>query len=111
MAAIQTARLQHPRLAAQSEARLRRLASERIKHHQLPAGTDVHVWAGPGIGELCALCGEPVGPEQTEYEVDEQGNGTVRTFRLHVPCHAAWFAELTDPRHTGSTPGDSRTCR
>jgi hypothetical protein len=100
MTGMQTARLEHPELASQREARLRRIASERIQHHLLPVGTDVHLWAGPGMGELCALCGEPVRPEQTEYEVDERGNDRVRTFRLHVPCHAAWFAELNDPQNS-----------
>jgi len=104
MTTIQTA---HPTCAAQNEARLRRIAHERVKHHLLPAATDMRLWAGPGTGGLCALCGEPVGPEQIEYEVDEPGNGTVRTFRLHVRCHAAWLAELTDLRCSRHDSGDS----
>jgi hypothetical protein len=108
---IQIAHLEHPTLAAQSEARLRRVASERIKQHLLPAGTEVRLWGGPGAGELCALCGEPVRPEQIEYEVDEQRNGATRTFHLHVPCYALWFAELTGLRCSVKSSDDSTAYR
>lgn len=86
--------------ATQTESELRGFASERIKRHLLPTGTGIQVWAGPGTGELCSLCGMPVGREETEYEIDECECGTVRTFRLHVPCHAVWYAELTALRST-----------
>lgn len=28
------------------------------------------VWAGPGHGELCAACVQPIAPNETEFEVD-----------------------------------------
>lgn len=54
----------------------------------------MQVWAGPGSGQPCSLCGEPVEREEIEYEVEESARGALHTYRLHVPCHSLWYSEL-----------------
>jgi hypothetical protein len=92
-------------MAKHVEAHLPRLALERVQQHLLPATTRGPLWAGPGSGGACSLCGEPLSPVEIEYEVEEGTRENRRTFRLHIACHTAWEAALTEP------PTDVVDCR
>jgi hypothetical protein len=46
-------------------------------------------WAGPGSGQLCAVCARVIAETETEYEV---GNGAGRLY-AHQPCYAIWYEE------------------
>jgi hypothetical protein len=78
------------------ETHLPRLALERVQRHLLPATTRVPLWAGPGSGGACSLCGELLSPIEIEYEVEDGSRENRRTFRLHIPCHAAWEEALRE---------------
>jgi hypothetical protein len=48
------------------------------------------LWAGPGGGEICAVCTEPIPPRETEFEVDLSSGATLR---LHRKCYTLWLEE------------------
>ena len=47
-------------------------------------------WAGNGFGKRCSACGEPIRPEEIEFEVDLPSGAHLR---LHRHCHALWEDE------------------
>ena len=91
-----TAKPRGPMAAKRIETHLPRLALERVQRHLLPATTRVPLWAGPGSGGACSLCGEPLSPVEIEYEIEEGVCENRRTFRLHIRCHAVWEAALRE---------------
>jgi hypothetical protein len=75
-----------------SEPELRRIARAQIDQGHLPCDTPAHTWGGQGEGKLCELCGQRIGPEEIEYEVQMMADRDL-TCRFHWRCHAAWRAE------------------
>lgn len=71
---------------------------ERVEQRLLPMTTRVALWAGPGSGAACSLCGEVVGRDEIEYEVEERASEGVRIYRFHMACHAAWETALSASR-------------
>jgi hypothetical protein len=75
-----------------SEPELHRLVRARIDDRRLPCDPPAKMWGGRGTGALCEVCGEPIGPDEIEYEVQLVANQPL-ICRLHLRCHAAWCAE------------------
>ena len=73
------------------EKSLRRIARERCESGELPNNHPVGTWAGPGNGQPCALCDEPIAVSQVEYEVDVPDGTVRRVFRFHILCHQVWL--------------------
>ena len=73
---------------------------------------------GRGRGAPCAICGEPITPDEDEYElVFVAGTDpTARTiYETHPPCLSAWETERKtllgldehQPKPTGALPGSA----
>lgn len=69
-----------------------RKAREAIEAGKLPLRTPDRMWGGPGTGSRCAVCGEPVRPDETEleFELPQDGSFARQTSRVHTRCFAAW---------------------
>ena len=51
---------------------------------------------GPGSGDVCAVCGEPVARHLIDLEMEFARPGvTPDTLHLHLRCFAAWEFERT----------------
>jgi hypothetical protein len=70
---------------------LRRRAREEIQKGRLPDSAPASIWGGRGSGLPCAVCGDPILPNQVEYEISESSG--VDSLRFHLPCHAVWQLE------------------
>ena len=77
---------------------LRRLAQERIESGQLPCDPAARMWGSRGSGATCALCGQSIGPNEIEYEVEMSVNGVTDTLQFHRVCHSVWHAECEGER-------------
>lgn len=75
------------------EQELRPVARERIATGQLPCAAASRMWGGYGTGQLCSLCGEPIQPEEIEYEIEHDDAAAVRALRFHVVCQSVWQLE------------------
>lgn len=71
------------------EKELREQARALIADGQLPAIRSGRCWGSKGNGKGCSLCGEPVGREEVEFEIEDGG----RVYAFHFDCHAAWQLE------------------
>jgi hypothetical protein len=50
------------------------------------------IWAGPGAGATCSICGATAGPDDVEFELEftseiEAGS---QTYHVHASCFTAW---------------------
>lgn len=72
-----------------SKDELLRLAHDRVAGG-LPCRPPERMWAGPGAGFDCSLCGRPVTDKELEYELQFSIFPNVVTCRFHRPCHEAW---------------------
>jgi len=81
------------------EPLLREKARAAIRAGKLPSRRPDRTWGGPGIGEPCTICGEPIRRDQLEFEI--QLHATVR--RLALTGIASTSA--------ASRPGSSRAHR
>ena len=76
------------------ERSLRDTAREAIRTGRLPARPPSRTLAGPGSGEACVLCGETIGHDQMEVELEyaRRAGDTIdiERHRLHPPCCIAW---------------------
>jgi hypothetical protein len=80
------------------EAPLREFARHAIRKGTLPRRDPARTWAGPGRGELCAVCEKPITQHQLEYEGEFARDGDapiVDKFHFHLRCFAAWEFERT----------------
>ena len=89
------------------KAALRRKARQAIEAGKLPLCGPDGMWGGLGTGVVCAVCGEPVRPEQLGYELEFAGGDTpgVRTHATHIPCFAAWEYERQNFQGSIATRG------
>jgi len=86
------------------EAELRRRAREFIRGGRLPAVPPSIDWKGPGSGRICALCGDSIGRDQMECEIEVMAKATSRDkYVFHAQCYLLWElerrqAESPDPK-------------
>jgi len=62
----------------------------------VPRIRPARLFGGNGTGVRCAVCGEVIKPQQTEFEVEFNRHGIapgIDRYRLHSPCLRAWEAE------------------
>jgi hypothetical protein len=79
-----------------NEAALRRLARLVLENGKLPRRDPNRTWGGPGVGAACAICDQPVTPEEIEYEVRAPGTDS------RVPHHRDTLPRLRwQPRIKG----------
>jgi hypothetical protein len=78
---------------------------QRLADGRLPLIAPNSVLAGYGTGRCCAACGEPIDPDQVQYELDDVG------IAFHLVCHTVWQQECLDriTEVRPATPGDSAT--
>ena len=69
---------------------LRLLIQEKIADGRLPSAPLPRVWDGPGTGQTCDGCSEPVTHAQTVVENFDAGS---RAVRFHVACFHVWNVE------------------
>jgi hypothetical protein len=69
-------------------ARTRESIQQRLHSGGLPRTPPRRMWAGRGTGAKCDGCGDPISPEQVEYEF--QYAAEARTFRMHLGCAGVW---------------------
>ncbi|HEX7035694.1 MAG TPA: hypothetical protein VF210_07960 [Pseudomonadales bacterium] len=72
-------------------------ARQAIRAGKLPARRPDRTWGGTGSGSPCAICGQPVTPDEVEIELEfagDYGGRTDRGFHVHVRCLSAWELEL-----------------
>ena len=91
------------------EIALRGKIREAIRAGKLPTQAPERMWAGPGGGLPCLLCGEPVQRDEIEYELVFAQGADAKAVSQHVhgQCFAAWeierrqAADAATPRATG----------
>ena len=74
---------------------LKAKARKAIHSGKLPATKPSCAWGGPGSGTPCALCRDPVRPDQIEMEIEYRRDGArgLDNYHLHLRCFAAWELE------------------
>ena len=78
----------------QLEKDLRLLARELMAKGQLPTQVaPSKMWGAYGTGKHCNLCGQPIRPDEVEYEL-EYGVEPVTHLRFHIVCHSVWQLEV-----------------
>jgi hypothetical protein len=74
---------------------------EKVRHAilagKLPKQEPAATFGGRGEGASCAICGEPVAPDQIEFEIEfAPGAGTDAgpgPYHLHARCFRVWETE------------------
>jgi hypothetical protein len=79
-----------------NEASIRRSVRQKLEEGTLPREDPARTWAGPGLGQRCVVCEEPIARTETEYEL--QFGIDLRSLRFHRLCQAAWDAERSRVR-------------
>jgi hypothetical protein len=82
----------HRALDSDEEA-LRQKAHEKLRSGELPREAETRLWAGPGIGLPCGVCGNLIGRHETEYEAQFPAGYALRIVRFHRMCHVVWQLE------------------
>ena len=75
------------------ELLLREKAREAIRNGNVPIAKPGRTWGGPGTGEACAVCGEPVRRSDLGFELEFQPE--TAKYHFHIRCLAAWEFERT----------------
>lgn len=70
--------------AKPDNAALLERARRAIATHELPLGVSSRVWGGRGSGKPCSLCGQTIGFNDVEIELDGIDA------RFHSKCHLLW---------------------
>ena len=84
-----------------NEAPVRDLARGVLQAGTLPRRDPDRTWGGKGVGLPCTVCGEPIPPTETEYELEFSHDGAnpgLDRFHLHLRCFSAWEMERTSSR-------------
>lgn len=80
------------------ESKLRAHACEAIRARRLPAQRPEKVLGGSGSGEICAVCRDPVAPEQLGFEFEVTLDLGLRAVaQLHVRCFRAYERACREP--------------
>ena len=75
---------------------LRDKAREAIRAGKLPSRRPDRTLTGPGIGEVCTICGEPIKWDQLEVEIvfaRKRSSLGPNRYHVHIRCFAAWEFE------------------
>lgn len=78
------------------DTRTRTRAREAIQAGALPNRRPDGMWGGPGAGDDCAICREPVSHGEVEFELEFARDDDPRCldkYHLHMRCFAAWESE------------------
>jgi hypothetical protein len=67
----------------------------KVKAGALPTHGARRRWVAPGRGERCDGCGDPIGPDETELEIDFRN---ALLLRFHVACFKTWESFDRNPR-------------
>jgi len=68
-------------------------ARRAIADRELPPGASSRVWGGRGSGQPCSLCGQPIGFNDVEIELE--GVEAAASVRFHSKCHLLWLEACT----------------
>ena len=68
---------------------LRQRAREAIRGGKIPQHPVKRMWGGPGAGEACTICSQPVGGLGIDLEFSQE----TAKYAVHIDCFAAWQAE------------------
>jgi hypothetical protein len=63
-------------------------ARRAIAARELPPEVKSRVWGGRGSGQLCSLCGQRIGFNDVEIELE--GSDGAAGVRFHSKCHLLW---------------------
>jgi hypothetical protein len=97
-------------MSSTKEAGLREKIREAIQEGRLPEQRPTHTWGGRGSGAPCAVCGQPISPDEFEFELEYarpwngngNGNGGSRNgangngranLNVHLSCCSTWESE------------------
>lgn len=72
--------------------RLNQKAREAISAGRIPDRAPESIWGGPGVGVPCPVCGQPVKPDESGFELEFVHPGAHSRYEVHVPCFHAWEA-------------------
>jgi hypothetical protein len=72
------------------EITLRLRVRQLVETGEVPCEEPGKTWAGRGNGTHCAACGEPITPNEVEFEAELSSGATLRLHRL---CHDVWREE------------------
>ena len=78
------------------EGTLWKRAREAVETGKLPNRRPTCMWGGSGVGASCAICEDPLEPDELEYEVEFDqidGSAASQGYHIHVRCYAAWELE------------------
>ena len=73
---------------------------------KLPTCPLKRMWGGPGSGNCCAICEQPVKPDELEYELQfpqERDGRAGGNCHVHIGCFLAWQSLRQTPE---LSPGD-----
>jgi hypothetical protein len=59
----------------------------KVKGGALPTDGVRRRWVGPGRGELCDGCGDPIASNETGFEIDFRN---ALLLRFHIECFRTW---------------------
>ena len=80
-------------------AMLRERAREAILSGRLPRASPDRRFGGFGFEATCAVCGERIGREQMQTEIEFNRHGLppgIDRYHLHPRCYTAWETERRD---------------
>lgn len=85
---------------------LRQKARQAIRDRKMPRRYPERLWGGPGTGARCAICDEPMGPDDIEFELefprsdDHPGQGNPH---VHTRCFSEWEVACRDLQQAPAT--------
>jgi hypothetical protein len=96
------------------DSALRRRIRQSIREGRLPARPAQQLWGGPGSGKECSACGQAVGPQELELELEiaEATAESVSTrVSVHPRCLHLWECVLQELAPVLSRSGEQGTLR
>ena len=77
------------------ERALREKAREAVRTGSLPTRPPDQIWGGSGNGFECAICRQPVSPDDLELEIEfaAVSRGRDAVHHVHPRCFALWEEE------------------
>ncbi len=87
------------------ESMLSQKAREAILVGKLPGRRPNRMWGGPGGGQCCKICDQPVERDKLGYELEfvDEDDPERATCHVHVRCLAAWESVCRDFEAAGET--------
>jgi hypothetical protein len=91
--------------SGRNDNELRAKARKRFGEGKLPRAKAVRTWGGLGSGLPCALCEQPIGTTEPEFELQFDTAATPG-IRFHRQCHSIWESARHEPagEHEHWTP-------